>query len=81
MRMLLRKATTGKYLRPSRRWTSDMDEAWDFGSVSQALEEVRCRSLPNMELVLMDVPARAGEGPFAELTLAKLLAPEVETKR
>ncbi len=55
-----------------------MDQAWNFEFVSQALEEVHRRSLPDMELVLMDVPARVGMAPFSGLTLAKLLAPEME---
>ncbi len=78
MRMLLRKATTGKYLRLFKRWTSDMDEAWDFESVSRALEEVRCHSLTDMELIFIELPTRFGEDPFAVLTPAELLALEVE---
>lgn len=80
MRILLRKTRTGKYLQPPRRWTSDLDQAWSFTSVSQALAAARQRHLSDMELVWTDLPPRIGEVPIAELTLAELLALKVTAR-
>ncbi len=78
MRMLLRNLRTGKYLCSLRTWTSEMEAARDFRSISEALEAVRRHCLRNMELVLADVPRRIGEVPITEVTLEELLAAETE---
>jgi len=53
MKTLLRNAPTGLYVQSAERWTSRLDEACDFKTMSQAIRFVESAGLRKMELAFV----------------------------
>ncbi len=70
MRTLLRHTSTGCYYRSPGKWTLDPEDAYDFGSIAQAVSVVQTRGLSDMEVDLrFDNPERVTSVCFKELVL------------
>ena len=61
MKTLLRDIATGQYCQSLDKWTSDRDDAHDFGLIAKAMKFARKARLPGLELILsFDSPEQAG---------------------
>lgn len=68
MRTLLRQKRTRAYWRAPEKWTQDLEQAWDFKSVSRAVELVERAGYQNMELVFVfEEPRRLSTVPVDRL--------------
>ena len=62
---MLRYMATGQYFQSLEKWTTDRDEAYDFGFISKALKVARKLRIRDLELVLLcDGPGQAPATPF-----------------
>ncbi|GEM_PF-1726775 len=72
--------TTRRYFQSPEKWTSDRDEAYDFGVVSRAMKLARKLRTPDLELVLsLDGPEPVNATPFENFLLG-LLPPKSNLK-
>ena len=53
MRTLLRNVPTGLYVQSADQWTGNMEEAFDFKTMSQAIRFVEKEGLRKMELAFV----------------------------
>jgi hypothetical protein len=53
MRTLLRNVPTGLYVQSADRWTGNLDEAFDFKTMSQAIRFVEKQGLRQMEFAFV----------------------------
>jgi len=53
MRTLLRHVPTGLYVQSAEQWTGNVDEAYDFKTMSQAIRFVEQAGLRKMELAFV----------------------------
>ncbi len=57
---------TRQYFQSPEKWTSDREDAFDFGLVSKAMRIAHKLRLPDLELVLsLDEPEQAARTPLA----------------
>jgi hypothetical protein len=65
MRTLLRDPATGQYFESLERWTSDQQQAHDFGPIERAVKFAHKAHFADMELVLtFEVAESDPEVPF-----------------
>lgn len=65
MRTFLRHIATGHYFQSQEKWTTDRDEAFDFGLASNALKVAHKLRIRDLELVLkFDDPDHVTATPF-----------------
>jgi len=59
---------TRRYFQSEERWTSDRDDAYDFGVISKAVRIAHKLRIPELEVVLsVDDPDQIIDTPFAQL--------------
>ena len=67
MKTLLRDMATRRYFQSKERWTSDRDDAFDFGVISKAVKLAHKLRIPDLEVVLsVDDPNQVRDTPFAQ---------------
>ena len=67
MKTLLRDMATRRYFQSEARWTSDRDDAFDFGVLSKAVKIAQKLRIPDLEVVLsVDNPEQVIDTPFAK---------------
>lgn len=71
MKTLLRKISTGLYLRAPGQWTSNPWEALDFESIDGALQFIRSLHLTDVEMAF----AFSGAGQVTAVPLERLALP------
>jgi|SRR4051812_34677769 hypothetical protein len=82
MKTLLRHASTGKYFQCLDKWTSDRENAHDFGIARRALKFAQKLHVPNLELVLsLDEPQKLQTTPFGEFLRTAMRNTRARTRR
>jgi hypothetical protein len=67
MKTLLRHTSTGKYFQSLDKWTSDMENAHDFGAVRRGIRFAQKIGIPDLELVVsVEEPQQLLGGSFGE---------------
>ena len=67
MKTFLRDMATRQYFQSPQKWTSDRDDAYDFGVVSRAMKIAHKLHMRSLELVVsLDDPREAANTPFAQ---------------
>ena len=72
MRTFLRHIATRQYYQSLQKWTSDRDDAYDFGLVSKAMKVAHRLRIRDLELVLsFEGPEQAPATPFENFLRAQ----------